>query len=322
MSEIMIQVENLSKHYGAVKALRGVTFAVPRGQVVGLLGPNGAGKTTAMRILTGYVAPTDGQARVAGLDVVEDTPAARRQIGYLPEGNPLYQEMRVDETLEFTASVHGLSGAARKDAVRRSTDTAGLHGMGRRLVGTLSKGLRQRVGLAQALIHEPDVLILDEPTSGLDPNQQEDMRSLIRTLGSERTVVLSTHILPEVEAVCDRALIINEGRLVADGAVDEIKRQQAGGTTARLIVRGSREAIEGALSGGAQEPNIAALTGEEDVFDVHAVLGEGDERTELERLAEVVAAAGLRLSHLEAERATLEEIFARLTIDADPEGGA
>lgn len=321
MTEIMIEVEGLSKDYGAVKALCGVSFSVPRGQVVGLLGPNGAGKTTAMRILTGFVAPTDGQARVAGLDVVEDTPAARRQIGYLPEGNPLYHDLRVEEALEFTASLHGLKGKARKDAAKRSSETAGLTGMSRRLVGTLSKGLKQRVGLAQALMHEPDVLVLDEPTSGLDPNQQEDMRGLIRTLGAERTVILSTHILPEVEAVCDRALIINEGRLVADGTVNDIKRQQSEGARAHLVVRGTESGIEEALGGAERELRIEPAAAEGGLFHVRTTLRDKDERAELEQLAQAIAGAGLGLSHLEAERASLEQIFAHLTLDAHDEEG-
>ena len=215
----MIDVSDLRKAYGSVTALAGITFQVPQGQVVGLLGPNGAGKTTAMRILTGFVAPSGGVARIDGIDVQDDPVACQRRIGYLPEGNPLYTDLRVGEALAFAAEMHGLAGEQRARAIAEAVEAVGLKGMERRTIGTFSKGYKQRVGLAQALLHRPPVLILDEPTTGLDPNQQQDMRDLIRSLGQERTVILSTHILPEVEAVCQRALIINRGRLVADGSV-------------------------------------------------------------------------------------------------------
>ncbi len=318
MTESMIEVRELTKHYGAVRALRGVSFEVPRGQVVGLLGPNGAGKTTTMRILTGFLAPTDGSARVEGLDVVEDTPDVRRRIGYLPEGNPLYTELRVTEALAFTARLHGLPRDKRAVAIGRGLEAAGLLGYERRLVGQLSKGLRQRVGLAQALMHEPPVLILDEPTSGLDPNQQEEMRELIRTLGADRTVMLSTHILPEVEAVCDRALIVSDGRLVADGSVEEMRREQAEGARARLVVRGGEGEIRDALAGSGEIVSITIVPDDESVFDIHIELS-GEEREGMEALSGAVLAAGLKLSHLSAEVASLEQIFARLTLQGPDE---
>jgi len=211
MVSAMIEVQDLSKSFGSVRALGGVSFTIPRGQVVGLLGPNGAGKTTSMRILTGYLAPTTGTALIDGQDVVEEPIACQRRIGYLPEGNPLYSDLRIMEALNFSAKMHGIPGPSRRAAILETVQAAGLSGMEHRLIGTISKGFRQRVGLAQALLHKPDILILDEPTSGLDPNQQEEMRTLIRDLGREHTVILSTHILPEVEAVCDRVLIIDAG---------------------------------------------------------------------------------------------------------------
>ena len=223
----MIEVRDLVKHYGPVKALQGVSFEIRPGEVVGLLGPNGAGKSTAMRIVTGFLAPTSGSATIDGVEVVDDPIACQQKIGYLPEGNPLYPEMRLREVLRFVAIARGLRGDERGRAIGEAVADAGLKGKEHQLIGSLSRGYRQRVGLAMALLHRPPILILDEPTSGLDPNQQIEMRRFLRALGSSRTIVFSSHILPEVEAVCDRILLIHQGRLVADGTVEEIRRQCA-----------------------------------------------------------------------------------------------
>ncbi len=223
----MIEVRDLVKNYGHVKALKGVTFEVQPGQVVGLLGPNGAGKSTAMRILTGFLAPTSGSACVDGIEVVDDPIACQRKIGYLPEGNPLYLDMRLREVLRFVASTRGLRGAERGRAIGEAVQDAGLRGKEHLLVGSLSRGYKQRVGLAMALLHRPPILILDEPSSGLDPNQQIEMRRFLRHLSESRTIIFSSHILPEVEAVCDRILVIHEGRLVADGTVDDVRHECA-----------------------------------------------------------------------------------------------
>lgn len=319
MAETMIEVQDLTKTYGDNCALDGVSFSVPRGEVVGLLGPNGAGKTTAMRIITGYLAATRGVARVGGRDVVEEPLACRRSIGYLPEGNPLYPELRTDEALSFAASLHGLRGAAKRQAVERSIDVAGLGKFRRRLLGTMSKGEKQRVGLAQALMHDPDVLILDEPTSGLDPNQQEGMRDLIRALGAEHTVVLSTHILPEVEAVCDRALIINFGALVADGPVAEIKRRQPGGASATLAVRGDEAVLRTALHAlpFVHDVQVVAVPAEAGVLDVRVRINDEETRSQLEAMASAIHRSGLGLSGLDVASASLEQIFAHLTVGAD-----
>jgi ABC-2 type transport system ATP-binding protein len=315
MTQTMIEVRDLTRRYGEVRALNGVSFQVSRGQVVGLLGPNGAGKSTCMRILTGFVAPTSGSASVAGHDVVEDPLEARRRIGYLPEGNPLYPELRIEEALAFAARMHGLAGDDRKRAIGRSIERAGLQGMGRRTIGTFSKGYRQRVGLAQALLHEPDLLILDEPTSGLDPNQQEEMRALIRSLGAERTVVLSTHILPEVEAVCGRALIISQGHLVADGSIEEIRAQVAGAPTVSLTVRADAGAVGDLLAGlgFAHDVQVLPLAGEPGLVQARLRVGEGDRRRQLEEVAAAVHARGFALSELRRDAATLGQVFAELT---------
>jgi ABC-2 type transport system ATP-binding protein len=309
----MIEAVDLTKRYGAVNALRGVTFSVPKGQVVGFLGPNGAGKTTTMKILTGFLAPTSGTAIVDGQDVTLDPLPAQKKIGYLPEGNPLYGEFRVEEALKFAAEMHGLRGAERDRAIDEAIDAVSLEDKRKRVCGTMSRGERQRVGLAQALLHRPQVLILDEPTSGLDPNQQAEMRALIRSLGRERTVILSTHILPEVEAVCDRALIISRGTLVADGTVEEI-RAKGSRSAVVAVIRATKE--DAALDAFADVPGF-------DAVDVSSVAEEpgwvrvrltGDpSREACERVAARAAQRGYPLSSLEADRASLETIFAALT---------
>jgi ABC-2 type transport system ATP-binding protein len=317
----MIRVENLQKSYVGVRALDGVTFEIPRGQVVGLLGPNGAGKTTAMRILTGFVAPTGGQAFVDGIDVQDDPLACQRRIGYLPEGNPLYTDLRVTEALSFAAALHGLRGQAARSAMAEAVEQVGLKDVVHRTIGTFSKGYRQRVGLAQALLHRPPVLILDEPTTGLDPNQQQEMRELIRGLGRERTVILSTHILPEVEAVCQRALIIAKGRLVADGTIAEVLAKGRGDAGVRLTVRGSVEQVRQAL--GALD-FVVAVDGEPGGQGGGGRTGlrvafEGAAEPErLEAVSSALARAGLPLSRLEADATRLEDVFAVLTEQVAP----
>jgi ABC-2 type transport system ATP-binding protein len=218
----MIHVSNLTKYYGDYVAVRDVSFDVSQGQVVGFLGPNGAGKSTTMRILAGYLTATSGRATIAGLDVFWDPVAVRRMIGYLPENCPLYPEMRVVEYLTYRAGIKGMHGRTCRSAVDRVVDRCWLGDVRRQLVGTLSRGFRQRVGLADAILHDPMVLILDEPTAGLDPSQIRETRQLIRDLGQQHTVLLSTHILSEVEMTCDQAIIINRGEVAAIGTLDEL----------------------------------------------------------------------------------------------------
>ncbi len=220
----MVSIRGLKKSYGTTQALKGVDFEVPKGQVVGFLGPNGAGKSTTMKILAGYVVADAGVATVGGVEVGPGSIEARRLIGYLPENNPLYEDMMVLELLRFVAEVRGVPKAQRKAKLERAVERCGLEKVLGKDIAQLSKGYRQRVGLAQAILHDPDLLILDEPTSGLDPNQIVEIRHLITELGKEKTVILSTHILSEVENTCQRVLIINDGRLVADGAPEALKR--------------------------------------------------------------------------------------------------
>ncbi len=221
-----VQVKNLTKTYGTQQAVDDISFEVHQGKVLGFLGPNGAGKTTTMKIITGYLPQTSGTATVCGFDVSDDPMRARACIGYLPEHNPLYKDMYVREYLEFTAGIHRIAKPAQR--VQEMIERTGLSSHRHKHIGELSKGYRQRVGLAQAMLHDPQVLILDEPTSGLDPNQIIEIRQLIKDLGKEKTVILSTHILGEVEAVCDRAIIINHGKIVADASIADLKKQFSG----------------------------------------------------------------------------------------------
>jgi ABC-2 type transport system ATP-binding protein len=223
----MIEVANLSKRYGDLSAVRNVSFTAAPGQILGFLGPNGAGKTTTMRIITCFLPATSGTVRVAGFDVFEQSTEVRRRIGYLPENPPLYNDMTAAAYLRFVARLKGLARGDIASALERVLETCGLTGVRDRLLGHLSKGFRQRVGLAQALIHDPPVLVLDEPTIGLDPRQIIEIRSLIRTLGGQRTVVLSTHILPEVSQVCDKVVIINEGHVVIEDNLTNLTRDRA-----------------------------------------------------------------------------------------------
>lgn len=216
----MIEANGLSKFYGHFAAVQDVTFSIPRGEVVAFLGPNGAGKSTTMKLLTGYLSPSTGSARIAGHDMNEDRLAGAEKLGYLPENGPLYPDMTPRTILEFFADARGMSSARKKERIEKVIDLCALGDVIGKPIGKLSKGYRQRVGMAMALLHEPDVLILDEPTAGLDPNQISEVRQTVRKLGENKTVLLSTHILQEVQAIADRVLFINEGRLVFDGTVD------------------------------------------------------------------------------------------------------
>src|SRR5271163_1670336 len=220
----MIEVSNLTKRYGGRTAVNDISFTVARGEIVGLLGPNGAGKSTTMRVLSGFMPATSGTVRVAGFDVFHESNEARRRIGYMPENNPLYPEMRVREYLKFRARLKGLRGSRMRERVDVVTEQCGLAQMGKKIIGHLSKGYRQRVGLADALVHEPELIILDEPTIGLDPNQIRSVRQIIKQLGGRQTVLISSHILPEVEMTCNRVLIMREGRILAADSPDNLQK--------------------------------------------------------------------------------------------------
>jgi ABC-2 type transport system ATP-binding protein len=233
----MIEVKDLKKNYGTVEALRGITFKVQRGEIVGFLGPNGAGKTTCMKILTGFISATNGTATVDGIDALENSLEVRKKLGYLPENSPLYSDMTVREFLEYITAIRNIQESARNESIAKMADICGINEVLDQEISTLSKGFRQRTGLAQALIHNPDFLILDEPTSGLDPNQIVEMRELIKRLGKERTIILSTHNLPEVMATCNRIIIIHRGSIVADGTPAEIRDKYEGKTNYFLKIQ-------------------------------------------------------------------------------------
>ena len=301
----MVEIQNLTKLYGSQKAVDNISFTAGKGEIVGFLGPNGAGKSTTMKIATGYLPPSAGRVRVAGHDVAAASLAVRRSVGYLPEHNPLYLDMYVHEYLEFIGAVHGLRGAALRQRVAALVGRVGLRGEQNKQIGALSKGYRQRVGLAQALLHDPEVLILDEPTTGLDPNQIQEIRELIREVGADKTVIFSTHILPEVTALCSRVLIISRGRLVADSPVAELAARAAGETIVRAEFEGPADAA--AL---AALPHVHAVTREPSgAYVVRSPAGR-DLRGAISRLA---AERGWVLLGLRQEQQSLEEVFGELT---------
>ena len=234
----MIEIKNLSKHFGPKVAVDNLSLSVQKGEVLGFLGPNGAGKSTTMRMITGYLPPSSGSVSVGGADMTDSPNDAKRKIGYLPESAPLYADMTVTSFLNFTAELRGLSGVARKEAVDKAINTCFLQKVRHQSIDTLSKGYRHRTCLAQAIIHDPEVLILDEPTDGLDPNQKDVVRNLIKEMGKTKAIIFSTHILEEVEACCSRAIIIDQGRIVADGTPDELRRRASRAGTVHVKIEG------------------------------------------------------------------------------------
>jgi len=319
----MIEVENITRRYGHVEAVKELSFSVGKDQVLGFLGPNGAGKTTVMKILTGYHFPSSGTATVAGFSVTDDPVEVKKRTGYLPESVPLYSDMTVDEYLSFMAAARLVPAEEQKDAKERSITACGLKAMRSKLIETLSKGYRQRVGLAQAIIHDPPILIFDEPTSGLDPNQIIEIRSLIQELGKSKTVILSTHILQEVEAVCSRVLILNEGKIAAQGTPEEIAGTLKGGDTWELLLKGS-DPLDGA---GIME-KFSRLGGE----DLNTVMPEVEEDKEDgagklrffipssmtkaidgERIFDWAVAENLKIVGMNRRKLSLEDIFVKLT---------
>jgi ABC-2 type transport system ATP-binding protein len=299
-----IEVKNVTKRYGAQKALNNVSYSIHQGEVVALLGPNGAGKSTMMKILTCYLPQTEGQVSVCGFDVVSQPLEVRRKVGYLPENNPLYFEMYVKEYLEFVAGIHKLGKDGRKRVDEMITMT-GLSLEAGKKIGALSKGYRQRVGIAQALIHNPSVLILDEPTSGLDPNQLSEIRNLIRNIGREKTVLLSTHIMQEVEAVCDRVIIINRGNIVADAPTSQV---QLLNQTSRIIRVGFDKPFA-IMALREMEGVVDVIQTSEAAFRIFTQ-SEKDLRPEVFRLA---VANGLVILSMDHEEQSLEQVFRQLT---------
>lgn len=265
-----IVVESLTKKYGEQKAVNDISFEIKTGEVVGFLGPNGAGKSTTMKIITCFMAPTSGDIRLDGDSIHSNPEAIKRKIGYLPENNPLYQDMPIVEYLRFTADIQGVPSADIPVRIGEMIERCGLDQEKHKNINELSKGYRQRVGLAQAMIHDPEILILDEPTTGLDPNQIVEIRKLIKDLGKEKTVILSSHILSEVEATCDRILIINRGRIVADGTSDTLRSQAQGQELLKVNIEGEKAKVEKALLGLASVEKVTGIESQEGWFNVQS----------------------------------------------------
>lgn len=311
----MIKVEGLSKRYAGVTALQDVSFTVQRGEIVGFLGPNGAGKSTTMRILTGFIPASAGRVEVAGLDVFEDSLAVRRHIGYMPENNPLYEDMRVAEYLKFRAKLKDVPRAQRKERMDDCMEMTGITDVRRRVIGQLSKGYRQRVGLADALLGDPDLLILDEPTIGLDPVQIRQVRQLIKDLGKRHTILISTHILPEVEMTCNRVLIIHRGKILASDAPENLLRSLQAGSAVRVEVRAPVEAATVALRAVPGVTQVLAEPGSDGVARL-TVQAEGGADVR-EAIYRAVVAERWDLRELTRGRTTLEDIFVQITREED-----
>ncbi|MEX1188875.1 MAG: gliding motility-associated ABC transporter ATP-binding subunit GldA [Bacteroidia bacterium] len=298
-----IQVSNVTKVYGEQKALDDVSFQVNKGEILGFLGPNGAGKSTIMKIITTFIPPSEGTVSVCGFDILTQSMDVRKNVGYLPENNPLYLDMYVKEYLGFIAGLHKISGKQKR--IEEMIGLTGLEREQHKKIGALSKGYRQRVGLAQALIHNPDVIILDEPTSGLDPNQLADIRELIRAIGKEKTLMFSTHIMQEVEAICDRVIIINRGKIVADGKADELSRQQKRGFTIEVEFDKAFDINILKKISGVKKVRTMKDFSFELVYE-----GEADIRPEIFKLAVEHQATVLTINRKELK---LEEVFQQLT---------
>lgn len=314
----MLEVKQVSKLYANERGVRGIDFSMNRGEIVGFLGPNGAGKTTTMRMITGYLNPTKGSILVDGLSMAEHPRKARRKIGYLPETPPLYPEMTVYAYLKFVAELRDVPARELKQRVGEVIEKLGLQGREKQVIRSLSKGYKQRVGLAQAIVHKPDLLILDEPTSGLDPKQIIEIRELIRELGENHTVLLSTHILPEVNAICNRVLIINQGRIVLDDHPDRLAHSMSETFEVKLEIKGSKENVLGALRtlpsvGSVKELEQDAAMHTDETVRVQVASGDGTDFREalFYRMAEI----GCPILEMKRESLSLEDVFLKLTTE-------
>ena len=306
----MISVSKLVKEFGAFRAVNGISFDVPKGQILGFLGPNGAGKSTTMKMLTGFIEPSAGTASVGGKDIVKDSLAVRRQIGYLPESAPSYGEMTVSEFLCFIAEIRGKRSAAVRQAAEAMRETCDLSAVWNQPIETLSKGYRQRVGFAQALIHDPPVLILDEPTDGLDPNQKHEVRNLIKNMGSNKTIILSTHILEEVEAICQRVVIIAHGGIVADATPSELRQQSKFHNAVTMKIAPDQiEKAKALLSNIGGVAAVELLGIDNDTLRVFPKQGEAIAL----RISELSRKENLSIHQLQVEQGRLDEVFRKVT---------
>ena len=310
----MIEVRTLSKSYGAERAVDSISFEVAPGEIIGFLGPNGAGKTTTMKVITGYLPPTEGVALVNGLDVSEHPLEIREQIGYLPESTPLYGDMVTWDYLAFVAAMRRIPADRHEERIVEMAQACGLQDVLAKRIDTLSKGYRQRVGLAQAMIHDPPILILDEPTSGLDPNQIVEIRGLIRSIGQHKTVILSTHILPEVQVSCDRVIIINKGRIVADGVPDELQSDMSGEERVEFSVMASQEDASRVLADW-DRARVVELQTNVSGEVTFVLAAEQDIRADLFNLA---VSHDWTMTGLTRRRGSLEDVFRQLTTSENP----
>lgn len=317
----MIEVRELTKRFGATVAVDRLSFSLDQGEILGFLGPNGAGKTTTMRILTGFFPPSSGQALINGHDVVEEPKAARRAVGYMPENVPLYSDMRVEEYLRFVGGAKGLDRGLSKKEAGRVMEAVGISKRAHQLIKQLSKGYRQRVGLAQALLGDPPVLILDEPTIGFDPGQIVEIRSLIKGFAGSKTVILSSHILPEVAATCSQVVIITQGRLVAEGPIELLRAGRQGGASLKVLLQGPQEALTRLLQ---DVPGVdgVACTGTSPHLEgaCYFTLETEAHGQVAARVAQAVVAAGHGLMELSPVSASLEEVFMQLTTEEHASG--
>jgi ABC-2 type transport system ATP-binding protein len=311
----MIDIKQLVKKFGPFTAVDGVTFSVQRGEVLGFLGPNGAGKSTTMKMITGYLTPTSGTAVVNGHDVTREPQAVKETIGYLPEGAPAYPDMTPETFLNFIAEIRGLKGSERRSRIDEVVSKVHLEGVMRQTIDTLSKGFKRRVGLAQAILHDPDVLIMDEPTDGLDPNQKHEVRTLIREMAPDKAIILSTHILEEVEAVCTRAIIINRGRIVADGTPAQLQTRSRFHNAVALTLRGSAYPV------AAMRSELSRLGGVSDVQEVGASNGRAafmvfpkGGRAIVTEVSQHARGRGWEIEELRVEAGRLDDVFRTITM--------
>jgi len=316
---VVIQVCNLVRRYGKHVAVDNANFNIEKGEIVGFLGPNGAGKSTTMNILTGYLSATEGIVKIDGQDILEYPTEIKRKIGYLPENPPLYPDMTVREYLSFAGEIKGIPGKERKEKMNRVMETVGVQDVSKRLIKNLSKGYKQRVGLAQAMIADPQALILDEPTAGLDPQQILEIRDLIKELGKDRTIILSSHILPEVSAVCKRVLIINKGKIVADGSPETLARHLLGGSHIHLRLDASEAAVRGALEKISSLQELGFRESQEN-GTVEAI-AKADKEVDIRRdLSRALAAANIPILMMRSVDMSLEDIFLNLTTEKEADG--
>ncbi len=308
----MIEIRGLKKHFGPIRAVEDVSFNVMRGEVLGFLGPNGAGKSTTMKMITGFLAPTAGSASVCGFDVERDPIEAKRRIGYLPEGAPAYPDMTAAAFLDFVGAIRGFDGASRAKRVALAVERTQLEGILNQPIDTLSKGFKRRVGLAQALLHDPEVLILDEPTDGLDPNQKHEVRGLIRSMAADKAIVISTHILEEVDAICSRAVVIARGRLLADGTPESLEKRSRWHHAVSLVASaGDIERLRAAIAAHDGVGGFERVDGEDGLAMLTAFPKAG--KPMLAEIGALARATGIRIDEIREERGRLDEVFRDIT---------